>query len=32
VEDKDSLDLLEKMGVDFVQGYYIGKPSAKLIE
>ncbi|MCW8894695.1 MAG: EAL domain-containing protein [Sulfurimonas sp.] len=30
VEDKDSLDLLEKMGVDFIQGYYIGKPSPEL--
>ena len=27
VEDKDALEMLEKMGVDFVQGYYIGKPS-----
>jgi len=26
VEDKEALDLLEEMGVDFVQGYYIGKP------
>ena len=26
VEDKKSLDLLEKMGVDYIQGYYIGKP------
>lgn len=32
VEDKDSLELLEKMGVDFVQGYYIGKPSSELYE
>ncbi|MCK4874894.1 MAG: EAL domain-containing protein [Sulfurimonas sp.] len=30
VEDKKSLDLLEKMGVDFIQGYYIGKPSPEL--
>lgn len=30
VEDKDSLELLEKMGVDFVQGYYIGKPNTGL--
>jgi len=30
VEDKDSLDVLEKMGVDFIQGYYIGKPSSEL--
>jgi len=26
VEDIESLELLEKMGVDFIQGYYIGKP------
>lgn len=32
VEDRDSLELLEKMGVDFVQGYYIGKPSSELYE
>lgn len=32
VEDKDSLTLLEKMGVDFVQGYYIGKPEKELIK
>lgn len=32
VEDKDSLDLLEKMGVDFIQGYYIGKPESTLYE
>lgn len=30
VEDKDSLDLLEKMGIDFIQGYYIGKPQPEL--
>ncbi|MDT8338923.1 MAG: EAL domain-containing protein [Sulfurimonas sp.] len=30
VEDKDSLELLEKMGVDFIQGYYIGKPQSGL--
>ncbi len=30
VEDKDSFELLEKMGVDFVQGYYIGKPDSEL--
>ena len=32
VEDKDALEMLEKMGVDFVQGYYIGKPSNALCE
>ncbi|MDK9692928.1 MAG: EAL domain-containing protein [Sulfurimonas sp.] len=32
VEDRDSLELLEKMGVDFIQGYYIGKPSSDLCE
>ena len=32
VEDKDSLEMLEKMGVDYVQGYYIGKPQPGLNE
>jgi EAL domain-containing protein (putative c-di-GMP-specific phosphodiesterase class I) len=31
VEDKDSFDLLQKMGVDFVQGYYVGKPQPSLL-
>lgn len=30
VEDKDSLELLEKMGIDYIQGYYIGKPENNL--
>ena len=30
VEDRESLEILEKMGVDFIQGYYIGKPSSNL--
>ncbi|MEA3369945.1 MAG: EAL domain-containing protein [Campylobacterota bacterium] len=30
VEDKESLDTLQEMGVDFVQGYYIGKPESGL--
>ncbi len=30
VEDKKSLEILEKMGVDYVQGYYIGKPESGL--
>lgn len=30
VEDKESTDMLEKMGVDFIQGYYIGKPESGL--
>ena len=30
VEDKDSLEMLKKMGVDYVQGYYIGKPQPEL--
>ncbi|WP_241856053.1 EAL domain-containing protein [Sulfurimonas lithotrophica] len=30
VEDKDSLELLKKMGIDFIQGYYVGKPSSEL--
>ncbi|PNV84028.1 MAG: hypothetical protein C0627_02370 [Sulfurimonas sp.] len=32
VEDKESLDLLKKMDVDFIQGYYIGKPDKNLIK
>ena len=28
--DKESLEILENMGVDYVQGYYIGKPSPEL--
>lgn len=30
VEDRDALEILEKMGVDFIQGYYIGKPDSGL--
>ena len=30
VEDKDSFEMLEKMGVDYIQGYYIGKPQEGL--
>lgn len=30
VEDKESLDMLQKMGADYIQGYYIGKPEADL--
>jgi diguanylate cyclase (GGDEF)-like protein len=30
VEDKESVDVLEKMGVNFIQGYYIGKPEPQL--
>jgi len=30
VEDKKSLTILEEMGVDFIQGYYIGKPDSGL--
>ncbi len=30
VEDKESLDLLESMGVNYIQGYYIGKPEKDL--
>ncbi len=32
VEDEVSLNLLKEMDVDFVQGYYIGKPQSGLIE
>ena len=28
VENKDVLHKLEEMGVDYVQGYYVGKPTA----
>lgn len=31
VEDKQVLDLLRSVGVDYVQGYYVGRPSAQLI-
>lgn len=31
VEDEASLNLLESMGVDFIQGYYIGKPKPTLV-
>lgn len=31
VEDRDSLEMLEKMGVDFTQGYHIGKPEKDII-
>jgi len=30
VEDEESLKLLTELDVDFIQGYYIGKPSAEL--
>lgn len=30
VEDKESLEMLKEMGVDFIQGYYIGKPQKNL--
>ncbi len=30
VENEASLNLLEEMGIDFVQGYYIGKPKESL--
>lgn len=32
VEDDESLKILEDIGVDFIQGYYIGKPSSTLCE
>jgi diguanylate cyclase (GGDEF)-like protein len=31
VEDKDSLEMLEKMGVNYAQGYYIGKPQREIV-
>jgi len=30
VEDKESLELLTEMGIDYIQGYYIGKPAPQL--
>ena len=32
VEDQKSLEMLEIMGANYIQGYYIGKPRAHLIE
>jgi len=32
VEDKQSLELLAELGVDFIQGYYIGKPAPQLLQ
>ncbi len=31
VEEKKSLEILQEMGVDFIQGYYIGKPKPTLV-
>jgi EAL domain-containing protein (putative c-di-GMP-specific phosphodiesterase class I) len=31
VEDEASFNLLKKMGIDFIQGYYIGKPEKDLL-
>ena len=31
VEDKESLELLEKMGSNYIQGYFIGKPKESLV-
>ena len=30
VEDKNAFEMLKKMGIDYIQGYYIGKPEATL--
>jgi len=32
VEDKDVLDSLSSMGIDFLQGYYLAMPDAILVE
>lgn len=32
VEDAESLDLLSSLGVNYAQGYFIGKPSPELLE
>jgi len=31
VENKESVKVLEEMGIDFIQGYYIGKPKESLV-
>ena len=31
VETKEGVDLLTKLGIDYVQGYYIGKPEKDII-
>jgi diguanylate cyclase (GGDEF)-like protein len=31
VENEEALNLLQELGIDFVQGYYIGKPQATLL-
>ena len=31
VETKDALELLEELGVDYAQGYYIGKPENEIL-
>lgn len=31
VEDRDSLELLQMMGVTYAQGYYIGKPQKEIV-
>lgn len=30
VENKETLELLRSLGVDYAQGYYIGRPSTEL--
>ena len=32
VEDEASFNLLKEMGIDFIQGYYIGKPKEDLAD
>lgn len=32
VEDQATLDVLRRLGVDLVQGYHLGRPSARLVE
>jgi len=31
VEDEESLNILNDMGIDFIQGYFIGKPAPELL-
>jgi EAL domain-containing protein (putative c-di-GMP-specific phosphodiesterase class I) len=32
VEDAETLDILRRLGVDFVQGYHLGRPSARIFD
>ena len=32
VEDAETLDILRNLGVDFVQGFHLGRPSARIFD